>query len=509
MTADDVSSLRLLSRRITVALVVVAVVGMTFTAVSVTLFAIDHGVSPWIAWTLDPMVAVALLVVLVADARLVELGVSPGGWPRVLRWFAGMATWAMNAWQSVWPDDGFGVPRQIDPAGVVLHSVAPVLLIVLAEAVTGYRRVIADRIRVLEGGAQCARPDSVEPATLTGSPNRPRIEGGPQHGHPSLEVVVDDHVRGAAEMVAPEDQVLHRAREMQHLEDAPSSWDQPWRAPWDTDPEGWASKTQVQPWSEGWTCKTHVRLPGEEASQHQEASVVGPFGGPANDHLDDRPDFLRLPSNAVVPVVAGWSSGPVRNDRRHDHLDDQAHDHPGTSWDRGEMVAPVVADPLISVAPAATQADHLDDQDAELFRGSPENLVHHLDSQAGSVTVADAIVVQATKVADPNRGRTATVGEGYASVRTPEAGSQGDANASPAPNPVVAGNAASTLTVADLPQSQPELSDADLRRAAKKLQREAVRSTGRPVTVDALRDGLGLSRRRAVALRREVVGVSS
>jgi hypothetical protein len=183
---EDVPALRLLSRRITAALVVVAVVGMTFTAATVTLFAIDHGVDRRIAWTLDPMVAIALLVVLVADARLVELGVSPGGWPRVLRWFAGMATWAMNAWQSVWPDGGFGVPRQIDPAGVVLHSVSPVLLIVLAEAATGYRRVIADRIRVLEGlPVACPAPvvvadalDTPELVVRAATPDHPNDQPG-------------------------------------------------------------------------------------------------------------------------------------------------------------------------------------------------------------------------------------------------------------------------------------------------------------------------------------------
>jgi hypothetical protein len=59
----------------------------------------------------------------------------------------------------------------------------------------------------------------------------------------------------------------------------------------------------------------------------------------------------------------------------------------------------------------------------------------------------------------------------------------------------------------DHPDDQEPPSDADLRRAARALHRRALKD-GRPVTVDALRTGLGVSRRRAVSLRREVVGAA-
>lgn len=49
------------------------------------------------------------------------------------------------------------------------------------------------------------------------------------------------------------------------------------------------------------------------------------------------------------------------------------------------------------------------------------------------------------------------------------------------------------------------LTPAELRRKARSLNKEAVRSTGRSVTIKALQDGLGLSRRDAADLRREVV----
>ncbi|MDG9705526.1 hypothetical protein [Streptomyces sp. DH37] len=50
------------------------------------------------------------------------------------------------------------------------------------------------------------------------------------------------------------------------------------------------------------------------------------------------------------------------------------------------------------------------------------------------------------------------------------------------------------------------LTPAELRKRARALNREVVRSTGRPVTIARLREEYGLSRREATELRREVVG---
>lgn len=49
------------------------------------------------------------------------------------------------------------------------------------------------------------------------------------------------------------------------------------------------------------------------------------------------------------------------------------------------------------------------------------------------------------------------------------------------------------------------LTPTELRKQARRLHREVVRSTGRPVTIDRLRQEFGLSRRDAAELRREVV----
>ncbi|KJY15863.1 hypothetical protein VR46_45490, partial [Streptomyces sp. NRRL S-444] len=53
-------------------------------------------------------------------------------------------------WTSLWPaGTSFGIPREVDPAGLVLHSVPPVLLIVLAEAINHYRHQILAKTAAL------------------------------------------------------------------------------------------------------------------------------------------------------------------------------------------------------------------------------------------------------------------------------------------------------------------------------------------------------------------------
>lgn len=148
---EQIAALAGMLSKLTKVLVAVAFVALVFTASNVTMFAIDHHVSPWIAWMLDPMVAVALGAVLIFDGRLSEYGLTSSGWAAVLRWFAGLGTWVMNCWSSLWPEGtAFGFPREVDPAGLVLHSIPPVLLIVLAEAISHYRHAILAKIAHLQ-----------------------------------------------------------------------------------------------------------------------------------------------------------------------------------------------------------------------------------------------------------------------------------------------------------------------------------------------------------------------
>lgn len=136
-----IADLERTERLVTTVLVILGFGGLVFTAVNVTLFAIDHHTHPGIAWMLDPLVSLALLGVLFIDGRLAAHGYKPNGWPFALRWFAGLATWLMNCWASLYPDGKFtGWPDNPDPAGLLLHSVIPFLVILLAEAGAGYRK---------------------------------------------------------------------------------------------------------------------------------------------------------------------------------------------------------------------------------------------------------------------------------------------------------------------------------------------------------------------------------
>ncbi|MFD5341510.1 coiled-coil domain-containing protein [Streptomyces hawaiiensis] len=121
---------------------------LIFTCVNVTLFGISHQIPWYIAWMLDPLASLALITVLYVDGVLAEHGgdYKPGGWPFLLRWTAGLSTWVMNCWTSLYPDGHFHfVPQKPDAGGILLHSVAPALLILLAEAATGYRKYATRR----------------------------------------------------------------------------------------------------------------------------------------------------------------------------------------------------------------------------------------------------------------------------------------------------------------------------------------------------------------------------
>ncbi|MFJ2170369.1 coiled-coil domain-containing protein [Streptomyces griseofuscus] len=121
---------------------------LIFTCVNVTRFGVSHEIPWYIAWMLDPLASLALITVLYVDGVLAEHGgdYKPGGWPFLLRWTAGLSTWVMNCWTSLYPDGHFHViPQKPDAGGILLHSVAPALLILLAEAATGYRKYATRR----------------------------------------------------------------------------------------------------------------------------------------------------------------------------------------------------------------------------------------------------------------------------------------------------------------------------------------------------------------------------
>lgn len=175
MTPPTPAQAHTLLTALTRALVGVAVLALVFTAVNVTLFATSRGVSLGIAILLDPMVALALAAVLYADARLAAWGLAPPTWSAALRWFTAIAATLMNTWTSIWPDGQIGWPTRADPAGILLHGVPTVLLILLTETIAAYRRTIAPLLIPTDDadrGATADRP-TLGPVTTRRSPQPP------------------------------------------------------------------------------------------------------------------------------------------------------------------------------------------------------------------------------------------------------------------------------------------------------------------------------------------------
>ncbi|MYW93436.1 hypothetical protein G3I59_23140 [Amycolatopsis rubida] len=118
---------------------------------------------PWCtAWLLDPMVSVVLLSILRAEQVTARHGVRTGRWVRAAKWFTLTATYVMNTWEAFTAGS---------PAGVVLHSVPPLVVFVAAEAVTDLR----DKLGAAQSAAESAGcPSAPEPAALAGAAGQPR-----------------------------------------------------------------------------------------------------------------------------------------------------------------------------------------------------------------------------------------------------------------------------------------------------------------------------------------------
>jgi hypothetical protein len=95
----------------------------------------------WTAPILPIVVDTAVVIVVRLDSTVSRLGGSTGGWPAVLRWMTGLFTLLLNIGDSA---------LKRDLVGVAVHSVAPLLLIVTAEAGLAYRRKIAVQLEQLE-----------------------------------------------------------------------------------------------------------------------------------------------------------------------------------------------------------------------------------------------------------------------------------------------------------------------------------------------------------------------
>jgi hypothetical protein len=110
----------------------VALIVMAFSAGTVYQLLVAYAVPWWQAWMLAPAVDIALCVGLVGDRALHRHGTRVG-WGTTLRWTTALITLALNTAGSAI------TPQGPDIGAVLIHAVAPVLLIVLTEAGQAYQ----------------------------------------------------------------------------------------------------------------------------------------------------------------------------------------------------------------------------------------------------------------------------------------------------------------------------------------------------------------------------------
>lgn len=163
-THPDVVALRVESVRTQVDTLmwVGIVLGLAFTMVNVQTFAAGSaaaGSLPWFAaWLLDPMVSLVLIAVLRAEQITARYQVETGVWVRRTKVFAFAATYVMNTWAS-W--------TVLHPAGIVLHSVPPILVYCAAETGPTVRDRLTEAVVRAARQASAGQPSGVhEPSDV-------------------------------------------------------------------------------------------------------------------------------------------------------------------------------------------------------------------------------------------------------------------------------------------------------------------------------------------------------
>lgn len=151
--------------------------GLAFTMTNVQQFAANGAAAwslPWCtAWLLDPMVSVVLLSILRAEQVTARHGVRTGWWVRAAKWFTLTATYVMNTWEAFTAGS---------PAGVVLHSVPPLVVFVAAEAVTDLR----DKLGAAQSAAEAAgRPSAPGPERCVSAPESAAVAGAAGQPEPA------------------------------------------------------------------------------------------------------------------------------------------------------------------------------------------------------------------------------------------------------------------------------------------------------------------------------------
>jgi hypothetical protein len=186
-THPDVVALRVESVRTQVdrCMWVGIVLGLAFTMVNVQAFAAQGAALwslPWFAaWLLDPMVSLVLIAVLRAEQITARYQVSDHTkWIGRTKRFAFAATYAMNTWSSF---------LHGDVAGIVLHSVPPLLVFCAAETAPVLRDRLTEAVLRAEQTAALADPAgaSLPLDTTPAATEPPAVTTAPQATPEAIE----------------------------------------------------------------------------------------------------------------------------------------------------------------------------------------------------------------------------------------------------------------------------------------------------------------------------------
>ncbi|NMI01052.1 hypothetical protein HF526_27660 [Pseudonocardia sp. K10HN5] len=184
------------------------VLGLAFTAVNVQTFAAAgapaYSLAWWVAWLLDPMVSLVLLAVLRAEQVTARYQVSLNAWARRTKWLTFAATYVMNTWTS-W---GLAEGKPFSAAGVVLHSVPPLVVFFTAETGPGLRdrlteavhRALTERApeQVMNGVHEPVHKPGPRSAADDAQPTRPaRAARRPARRAPTPRTLLADYVTAA------------------------------------------------------------------------------------------------------------------------------------------------------------------------------------------------------------------------------------------------------------------------------------------------------------------------
>lgn len=153
------------------------ILGLLFTMTNVQQFAANGapaGSLTWLsAWLLDPMVSLVLIGVLVAEQVTSRWQVDTPRWATATKWFSLAATYVMNTWQSWFA---------FSAAGIVRHSVPPLLVFVAVEGGPAMREALTRAVACSLTGppADTTGPAVTAPA-VTGSASLSMNRRGDTH----------------------------------------------------------------------------------------------------------------------------------------------------------------------------------------------------------------------------------------------------------------------------------------------------------------------------------------